>query len=140
MVDPTVESVERVVYANLEAAAPWAATIKLTEKQARARVNLGRATLPDVELFARLQFGQAIEVWTTILYVDMRGSTMRAIDLGPRKTYLTMHALLPALTHVATQRNGFVVGFRGDGLFAAYGITQRKRSPPRLLTQGDVAV
>ncbi len=130
MSDPTVESVKKVIYASLDAAAPSAAMIKLSEKAARARTDVGKAVLPEVELFARLQFGQAIEVWSTILYVDMRKSTLRAIELGAPKTYLTMHALLPALTHVVTQRNGFVVGFRGDGLFAAFGITPQGRQVP----------
>jgi class 3 adenylate cyclase len=95
--------------------------IKLSEN---TRARVAKAALPEIPAYAELKLGDATEVWTTILYVDMRGSTKRALELGPRATYLTMHGLLPALAYVVNQRNGYIVGFRGDGLFAAFGIDE----------------
>jgi adenylate cyclase len=82
--------------------------------------------------YARLRLGSAVQVWTATLFVDLRDSTKRAQQLGPRNTFLTMHALLPALAYLTGEYDGYVVGFRGDGLFAAFGLRADGENPSDL--------
>ncbi|AUX35791.1 uncharacterized protein SOCE836_079900 [Sorangium cellulosum] len=81
--------------------------------------------ITDISAFSssKLEIGSAVKVPSaTVLFVDMRSSTRRAYELGAAKTYITMHSLLPALAHIVAEQNGYIVGFRGDGLFAVFGI------------------
>jgi class 3 adenylate cyclase len=86
----------------------------------------------DLPAQRALKLGFATKAWCAILFVDMRGSTNRAEELGPKATYITMHALIPALAHFVADANGFIVGFRGDGLFACFGIEDDGRNPDDL--------
>lgn len=108
-----------VVEASLDIASDTAMQIQLGEaREVRKRASMLQSLSP----FSQLTLGSAVKVWTVILFVDMRSSTLRALEVGPKATYLTMHALLPALAHVVKTSGGYIVGFRGDGLFAAFGI------------------
>lgn len=78
--------------------------------------------LSEVPSFKRLELGSGVKVSVAVLYVDMRGSTSRALRIGPRDTFLTMHAFLPAMAYLVNDYGGYIVGFRGDGLFAAFGL------------------
>ena len=42
-----------------------------------------------------------------------------------------MHALLPAMAFLVTDAGGYIVGFRGDGLFGAFGINEYATNPDR---------
>jgi class 3 adenylate cyclase len=76
--------------------------------------------LPDV---AGMDLGYGMKAWAAILSVDMVGSSNRAVRIGARKTYVTMHTYLPVMAELASKK-GYVVGLRGDGLFAAFGLTK----------------
>jgi class 3 adenylate cyclase len=108
--------VDKVVHAHLHKAN--LAVRHLREKFA-ARFD---GMLGDVPEYAKLSLGHAVDTWAVILFVDVRGSTKRAKSIGAVKTYLTMHAFVPAMAFLVQQFKGFIVGFRGDGLFAAFGL------------------
>lgn len=56
-----------------------------------------------------------------VLFVDMRNSTKRAIKIGAQKTFLTMHAYIPALLEVVNAYGGKVVDIMGDGIMVFFG-------------------
>ena len=39
----------------------------------------------------------------TTLFLDIRGSTTRAMQIGAKKTFVTVHALLPTLAKVVDE-------------------------------------
>ena len=59
--------------------------------------------------------------WATILSVDIRGSTKRAMEIGAQDTFITMHVFMRAMIRLVAKAKGLVVGLRGDGLLAAFG-------------------
>lgn len=83
------------------------------------------AMIAEIPRFRALQLASAVKVSTAVLFVDMRGSTKRAMRLGPGPTFLTMHALLPTLAKLIEASDGFIVGYRGDGLFGVFGINEK---------------
>lgn len=87
-----------------------------------------RASLADDPEFDRLPVGAGIAAWTAIAAIDLRESTALADILGPRDTYLLTHTLLPTLAHVCKNMDGCVMNFRGDGLFASFGLHKLKNS------------
>lgn len=84
------------------------------------RKGMSVSTLP---ISLRLGLGWGFQTWAVILSVDMVGSSRRAERIGPRDTYVTMHTYLPVMAYLAARR-GRVVGLRGDGLFAAFGLKE----------------
>lgn len=90
----------------------------LSEGVQYGRKGMSVSTLP---ISRRLGLGWGFQTWAVILSVDMVGSSRRAERIGPRATYITMHTYLPVMAYLAGRR-GHVVGLRGDGLFAAFGI------------------
>lgn len=73
------------------------------------------------------------KAWAVILSVDLRKSSVRAVDVGPRGTYMSMHTYLPTMAELVNSNAGMVIGLRGDGLFAGFGVTKwddvRKKYP-----------
>lgn len=68
-----------------------------------------------------LEFGSFAKDNFAVLFVDMRNSTNRAQQLGPEKTFLTMHAFIPALLEVIKSYDGKVVDIMGDGIMVFFG-------------------
>ncbi|MCH5248380.1 MAG: adenylate/guanylate cyclase domain-containing protein [Lachnospiraceae bacterium] len=68
-----------------------------------------------------LEFGSYAKDNFAVLFVDMRHSTKRAQTIGPEKTFLTMHAYIPALLEVIKFYNGKVVDIMGDGIMVFFG-------------------
>jgi class 3 adenylate cyclase len=130
---PSKKELAQIVSDSLVSAQEALGTMRLDEQ---VRVKVAKAMLSQARIMQALKLGSAVNVWTASLFVDMRSSTTRALELGARKTYLTMHALLPALTHLVAANSGFVVGFRGDGLFAAFGLDSNGNNPLPL-NKGD---
>lgn len=100
------------------------ATLSMKLSESHARHDRAGTMVSDVPRFKQLALGFGSDAWSTILFVDLRGSTARARSVGAKKTYLTMHALLPALAFAVQEHDGYIVGFRGDGLFAAFGLNE----------------
>lgn len=69
----------------------------------------------------KLEFGSYDKENYAVLFVDMRRSTMRAQQVGPEKTFLTMHVFLTALLEVVKHYQGKVIDIMGDGLMVFWG-------------------
>lgn len=53
-------------------------------------------------------------------FADMRNSTMRAEKIGPQNTFITIHAIMPAMIYVINQYYGNIVDLPGDGIMALF--------------------
>jgi class 3 adenylate cyclase len=124
---PTLQNLREVVEESLDRASNALQMFRLDEKLAKAR-----SMVKDLPPFRRMHLGYGEQSWSAILFVDLRSSTARAKEHGVRDTYLTMHALLPALAFMVGESSGYVVGFRGDGLFAAFGLGENGKNPQDL--------
>lgn len=69
----------------------------------------------------KLEFGSYDKENYAVLFVDMRQSTKRAQQVGPEKTFLTMHVFLTALLEVVKHYRGKVIDIMGDGLMVFWG-------------------
>lgn len=69
----------------------------------------------------KLEFGSYDKENFAVLFVDMRGSTKRAQNVGAEKTFLTMHIFLTALLEVAKHYHGKVIDIMGDGVMVFWG-------------------
>lgn len=69
----------------------------------------------------KLEFGSYDKENYAVLFVDMRRSTQRAQQVGPEKTFLTMHVFLTALLEVVKHYYGKVIDIMGDGLMVFWG-------------------
>ena len=69
----------------------------------------------------KLEFGSYDKENYAVLFVDMRRSTSRAQNVGPEKTFLTMHVFLTALLEVVKHYHGKVIDILGDGLMVFWG-------------------
>lgn len=69
----------------------------------------------------KLEFGSYDKENYAVLFVDMRRSTSRAQNVGPEKTFLTMHVFLTALLEVVKHYHGKVIDIMGDGLMVFWG-------------------
>jgi class 3 adenylate cyclase len=74
--------------------------------------------------YSALKTTTGVSAWAVVLSVDMRKSSERAVRIGAKNTYLTMHTFLATLAHVALLAEGQIFGLRGDGFFAGFGITE----------------
>jgi len=63
-----------------------------------------------------LSFGSYLEDNFAVVFIDMRNSTPRAQNLGPQKTFLSMHAFIPAMLYVIEHYKGHVIDLMGDGI------------------------
>lgn len=68
-----------------------------------------------------LKFGDFIDDNFAVLFIDMRGSTKRAQTIGAEKTFLSMHAYIPAMLEVIKYYDGYVVDLMGDGIMVFFG-------------------
>lgn len=69
----------------------------------------------------KLEFGSYDKGNYAVLFVDMRRSTLRAQQVGPEKTFLTMHVFLTALLETVKHYQGKVIDIMGDGLMVFWG-------------------
>ena len=74
----------------------------------------------------KLEFGSYDKENFAVLFVDMRGSTRRAQQVGAEKTFLTMHVFLTALLEVVKHYHGKVIDIMGDGLMVFWGGKQAR--------------
>lgn len=82
------------------------------------------ASISSEPCYAELDTSYGMGAWSVILSVDLRGSSNRAVRVKEKATYLTMHTYLPTMAELVRRANGKIVGLRGDGLFAAFGLTK----------------
>lgn len=119
------DDIAELVLGFLEKARDAAGLILFEEyrkKHARARERV--RLLGNQSHFARLPQFYGMSAWAAILSVDLRESTDRALRVGAQNTYIAMHVLLPTLAELVGRAGGSVVGLRGDGLIASFGLTR----------------
>lgn len=113
---------------NTAKAAATSIQFSRNEKYAKSLLaesgSIRMSLIGDDPDFAELNTGYGMSAWAIILSVDMRGSSNRAIKIGAKGTYLTMHTYLPTMAELVARSDGKIVGLRGDGLFAAFGTTK----------------
>lgn len=68
-----------------------------------------------------IKFGAFEEDNFAVLFIDIRSSTKRAEILGAEKTFLTMHAFIPAMIEVIKYYQGNVIDIMGDGIMVFFG-------------------
>lgn len=68
-----------------------------------------------------MEFGDYKKDNFTTLFIDIRRSTDRASRIGPKNTFLTLHAFFPGVAYTIEQYDGFVLDFMGDGVMAFFG-------------------
>jgi class 3 adenylate cyclase len=123
----TRNQIAAIVLKNMQRALETADRIRLLEEV--RKYAAARGMVSDIPRYSRLRLTSAEKAWAAVLFMDMRDSTARAQEVGPRATFVTMHALLPAMAFLVTDAGGYIVGFRGDGLFAAFGIDEHGANP-----------
>jgi class 3 adenylate cyclase len=69
----------------------------------------------------QLEFGSYLKDNFTVLFIDMRNSTIRAKTIGPEKTFLSLHAFIPAMIYIIEYYQGHVIDIMGDGIMAFFG-------------------
>lgn len=69
---------------------------------------------------ALLNFGAYKEDNFAVLFIDMRNSTIRAEKIGAQKTFLSMHAFIPAMLQVVEHYKGHVIDLMGDGIMVFF--------------------
>ena len=67
-----------------------------------------------------LKFGAYKEDNFAVLFIDMRNSSARAESVGAQKTFLTMHAFIPAMLQVVEYYKGHVIDLMGDGIMVFF--------------------
>lgn len=68
----------------------------------------------------QMEFGTFHHDEFVSLFADLRGSTLRAQSLGPEYTFLTIHAIIPALIYIVEKYGGYVIDLPGDGVMALF--------------------
>jgi len=86
----------------------------------------GAPSITDVPEYRVLKHSKGLSAWAAILSVDLRHSTKIAGKYGAEKTLSLMHTYLPTMAFLVEKAGGKTVGLRGDGLFAAFGVTELK--------------
>jgi len=67
-----------------------------------------------------LNFGAYKEDNFAVLFIDMRNSTPRYERIGAQKTFLSMHAFIPAMLQVVEHYKGHVIDLMGDGIMVFF--------------------
>ena len=88
-----------------------------------------KASLDHYPKHKNLRIGGANEVWTAVVFADLRNSSNRAIEVGARHTFITMHCLIGGLAYLIQEEEGCVANFRGDGLFGLFGLDEDGENP-----------
>jgi class 3 adenylate cyclase len=134
MID-TLPAVRRFAQLKLDIASEAATHVSFAENKSydlSKGAEHRRRLIGDIPRFRELDVGYGVDAWLTILFVDLRSSSWRAEVHGAKATYLAMHTYLPTMAYIVCQAGGDLVGYRGDGLFAAFGLDASGRNPPDL--------
>lgn len=98
-------------------------------KRNRARLLAYEPQYSDVKRF------RGVKAWGALLAFDLRESSARALKVGPRDTYLTMHTYLPTMLSLVDSAGGIVVGLRGDGAIACLGLVDQSEGEPKVSSE-----
>lgn len=90
----------------------------ILEKSAEFAQNISN-NIPGYDI-EKLEFGAYKKDHFVTFFADMRNSTKRAERLGAKKTFLTIHAIMPAMIYVVQAYGGRIVDLPGDGVMALF--------------------
>lgn len=121
-----LQEIRRAARGYLKRAIDAASTIHFSFNERVQRYSRKSMLLASEPKYAELEPFYGFSAWAVILSVDLRGSSNRAVKVGAKNTYIAMHTYLPTMVKLVGEAKGKVVGLRGDGLFAAFGITELK--------------
>lgn len=76
----------------------------------------------------QMDFGDYLKDNFSPLFIDIRDSTHRAVNMDPKYTFISMHAFFPGVCNVIEQHGGYVIDFMGDGVMALFGGKMSKTS------------
>jgi class 3 adenylate cyclase len=137
----SLESVRRFARAKLALASDASQHLAFSEGDGRRIAKAAEhrdRLIGDIPRFGRLEVGEGADAWAAVLFVDLRGSSWRAEEHGARATYLAMHTYLPTMAYLVGKSGGDIVGYRGDGLFAAFGLDENGQNPPGMEPSAEV--
>lgn len=102
-----------------------ASTIRFSEEVLKysKQASMRGSMISDEPEYADLETAYGMAAWAVVLSVDLRGSTTLAKQHGAKNMFLTMHTYLPTMAELVRRLDGKIVGLRGDGLFAAFGLS-----------------
>lgn len=99
---------------------------KLAEARARKALNVdnigGVGAGPLTSLRTNAPFGVNHKEYVAVLSADMRGSTALAEKHEADDVFVLIQCFIPLLAFIVRELSGEVIGLRGDGLIAAFGI------------------
>jgi len=110
------EVIKNIVTKNFKQAKD---AIKLYKTETMQFAHAISDNIPNYEI-EKIDFGAYIKDNFTVLFADMRNSTQRAITIGAEKTFLTMHAIIPAFIYIIEKYQGSIIDIPGDGIIALY--------------------
>nr|WP_262886319.1 adenylate/guanylate cyclase domain-containing protein [Clostridium beijerinckii] len=101
----------------------------ILEKSADFSQNISN-NIPGYDI-DKLEFGAYDKDHFVTFFADMRGSTNRAERIGDKDTFLTIHAIMPAMIYVVQAYGGKIVDLPGDGVMALF-----KGNPKGIVWEG----
>ncbi len=84
--------------------------------------------------FGSLAHFDGMMAWGAFVAFDLRRSTRRAMEIGFKDTFITMHTYLPTMIKVVRAGGGQIAGMRGDGAIALFGKIECESLDERLDT------
>ncbi len=81
-----------------------------------------KSLLSDRPEYGTLTNGWGAKAYGALLSFDLRKSSLLATQVSPRNMYLIMHTYMTTCMAVLKQAEGAIVGLRGDGAIAAFGL------------------
>lgn len=90
----------------------------ILEKSADFSQNISN-NIPGYDI-DKLEFAAYDKDNFVTFFADMRGSTTRAERIGDKDTFLTIHAIMPAMIYVVQAYGGKIVDLPGDGVMALF--------------------
>jgi hypothetical protein len=101
---------------GLEKFATFNEALEYSKKNMDAQMLSHEPGYTDIEQF------EGVRAWGALLAFDLRKSTERALRIGARDTYITMHTYIPTMLKLIGAVDGRIVGLRGDGAIACFGL------------------
>jgi hypothetical protein len=134
-----IEELRRIAQNYFNTAADAAEEINLATNMAESKSYqysrnkiAGLSLLAHVPGYKDLDTFKGIKAWGALLAFDLRDSSKLAMKISPRDMYIVMHTYLPTMLKIIEKVQGTIVGMRGDGAIACFGLVQTGDDKPRV--------
>jgi class 3 adenylate cyclase len=105
------------------------------------RLRTGARLLADEPEYEDLETYRGLKAWGAMMAFELRKSSDLAAALSPRDMYIVMHTYLPTIIAVVESYRGLLVGLRGDGAIACFGLVDQGEGEPKVTSeQSDAAM